>query len=102
MDKLIPIFNEYSNTNILIVGYTDGVGSQEYNLRCLKEETSVVDYLKSKGIAAHRLSSIGMGKEQPRASNDTEAGRAQNRRVEFAITANEQMIQEAQNEAGGR
>lgn len=103
LDKLIPIFNEYSNTNILIVGYTDGVGSQEYNLPLSERRAaSVVDYLKSKGIAAHRLSSIGMGKEQPRASNDTEAGRAQNRRVEFAITANEQMIQEAQNEAGGR
>lgn len=101
LDKLVPIFNEYKDTDILIVGYTDGVGSQDYNLPLSeKRAASVVAYLKSKGIASSRLSSIGLGKEEPRGDNSTEAGRAQNRRVEFAITANEKMIQDAQKEAG--
>lgn len=101
LNKLIPIFNEYPNTDILIVGYTDGVGSQEYNLPLSeKRAASVVTYLKSQGIASHRLTSIGMGKEEPRATNETQEGRAQNRRVEFAITANDKMKQEAQQEAG--
>ncbi|HUH35014.1 MAG TPA: OmpA family protein [Moheibacter sp.] len=101
LDKLVPIFNEYKDTDIMIVGYTDGVGSQDYNLPLSqKRAASVVTYLKSKGIASSRLSSIGLGKEEPRGDNSTEAGRAQNRRVEFAITANEKMIQDAQKEAG--
>lgn len=101
LDKLVPIFNEYKDTDIMIVGYTDGVGSQDYNLPLSqKRAASVVTYLKSKGIASSRLSSIGLGKEEPRGDNSTEAGRAQNRRVEFAITANEKMKQDAQKEAG--
>ena len=54
-------------------------------------------YLLSKGIGTSRLNSMGMGEKQPVASNDTDTGRAQNRRVEFAITANEEMIKDAQN-----
>lgn len=101
LDKLIPIFTEYEDTDILIVGYTDGVGSQDYNLPLSeKRAASVVTYLQSRGIASHRLSSMGLGKEQPRADNDTDAGRAQNRRVEFAITANDKMKQDAHQEAG--
>lgn len=100
LNKLIGIFNEYSDTDILVVGYTDSIGSQEYNLPLSeKRAQSVVDYLKNQGINGSRLSSIGKGKEEPRTSNATEAGRAQNRRVEFAIMANDKMKQEAQQEA---
>lgn len=101
LNKIIPIFNEYPDTDILIVGYTDGVGSQDYNLPLSeKRAASVVKYLKDNGIASKRLKYLGQGKENPRGDNDTEAGRAQNRRVEFAITANEKMKKEAQKEAG--
>lgn len=101
LNKLVQIFNEYPDTNILIVGYTDNVGSQNYNLPLSeKRAQSVVNYLVSQGIAKSRLTSMGKGIEDPRADNSTEAGRAQNRRVEFAITANDKMIEDAQKEAG--
>lgn len=101
LGKLIPIFNEYPDTNIMVVGYTDSIGSQEYNLPLSqKRAASVVEYLKTQGISTSRLSSMGQGKLSPRADNSTEAGRAQNRRVEFAITANDKMKQDAENEAG--
>ncbi|MFA5618899.1 MAG: OmpA family protein [Weeksellaceae bacterium] len=100
LEKLIPIFNQYPDTNILVVGYTDSIGSQQYNLPLSeKRAKSVVDYLATRGISNSRLSSLGKGKEEPRTSNATEAGRAQNRRVEFGITANEKMKQEAQQQA---
>jgi outer membrane protein OmpA-like peptidoglycan-associated protein len=57
---------------------------------------SVKNYLISKGIASSRMITMGRGEKEPIASNDTDAGRAQNRRVEFAITANEEMIKDAQ------
>ncbi|MDD3458019.1 MAG: OmpA family protein [Weeksellaceae bacterium] len=101
LQKLIPIFNEYPDTDLLIIGHTDSIGSQEYNLPLSEKRAgSVVDYLKSQGIASSRLSHIGRGKLEPRADNATEAGRAQNRRVEFVITANEKMKAEAEQEAG--
>lgn len=103
LSKLIEIFNEYPDTNLLIIGHTDSKGSDAYNQPLSeKRANAVVSYLTSQGIKSSRLSSKGMGKTDPIASNDTEEGRAQNRRVEFVITANEKMIQDAEKEAQGK
>lgn len=97
LDKLVPIFNEYPDTNITIYGYTDSTGTAEYNLKLSGERAaSVKNYLIGRGLNANRFSVTGMGIADPIASNETVEGRSQNRRVEFAITANEKMIQEAQ------
>ena len=53
-------------------------------------------YLVSQGVAGSRITTQGLGSSAPVASNDTEAGRSQNRRVEVAITANEEMLKKAQ------
>lgn len=101
LDKLINVFNEYSDTDILVVGFTDSKGSDAYNQGLSERRaSSVVNYLQSKGIASSRLSSLGQGESNPRGDNETDAGRAQNRRVEFAITANDKMVEEAQQQAG--
>ena len=99
LDKLISVFKEYADTNIMIYGYTDSTGSAEYNLKLSQERAnSVKNYLVTKGLASTRFSTSGMGIADPIATNDTPEGRSQNRRVEFAITANEKMIQEAKSE----
>lgn len=99
LDKLVLVFNEYKDTNIMIYGYTDSTGSAEYNLKLSGQRAaSVKDYLVSKGLVSNRFSISGMGIADPIATNDTPEGRSQNRRVEFAITANEKMIQDAQSE----
>jgi len=101
IDKLIEVFKEYPDTNLLIVGHTDNKGSQSYNLPLSqKRAQSVRDYLVSKGISSSRLTSQGKGLEEPIADNNTDQGRAQNRRVEIAITANEKMKADAAKEAG--
>lgn len=100
LNKLIEVFKEYPDTNLLIVGYTDNVGSQAYNLPLSEQRAkSVRDYLVEHGIAASRLTYIGRGIEEPIASNDTAEGRAKNRRVEIAITANDKMKADAQKQA---
>ena len=101
LDKLIPVFNQYPDTNIQIYGYTDNTGSADYNLKLSDDRAaSVKAYLATKGLSASRFVTKGMGIAEPIASNDTPEGRSQNRRVEFAITANEKMVNEAQKEAG--
>ncbi|AMA49333.1 MULTISPECIES: OmpA family protein [Flavobacterium] len=101
LDKLVPVFKEYADTDIKIYGYTDSKGSDEYNLKLSDDRSKAVkNYLASKGLNGARFITTGMGEADPLASNDTEAGRAQNRRVEFAITANQKMIQDAKNESG--
>ncbi len=101
LDKLIPVFNEYADTNIEIFGYTDNTGKPEYNLTLSGQRAeSVKNYLIAKGLAASRFKTTGLGIAEPIASNDTPEGRTQNRRVEFAITANDKMVQDAKKEAG--
>ncbi|PWA06071.1 OmpA family protein [Flavobacterium laiguense] len=96
LDKLVPVFNSYADTNIEIFGYTDNTGKPEYNLTLSqKRAESVKAYLISKGLVASRFKTSGFGIADPIATNDTPDGRSQNRRVEFAITANEKMIEEA-------
>jgi outer membrane protein OmpA-like peptidoglycan-associated protein len=96
LDKLIPVFKEYGDTNIEIFGYTDSSGKPEYNLTLSeKRAESVKAYLIGKGLVASRFKTSGYGIADPIAPNDTKEGMAQNRRVEFAITANSKMIEEA-------
>jgi outer membrane protein OmpA-like peptidoglycan-associated protein len=99
LDKLIPVFKEYADTNITIFGYTDSTGSADYNLKLSGERAaSVKSYLASKGLLIERFSVSGMGIAEPIAANDTPDGRSKNRRVEFAITANQKMLEEAKKE----
>ncbi len=100
LDKLVPVFKEYGETNIDIFGYTDSTGKPDYNLKLSRERAeSVKAYLISKGLMASRMKTTGFGIADPIATNDTEEGRSINRRVEFAITANQKMTEEAQKEA---
>ncbi|WP_367757482.1 OmpA family protein [Flavobacterium sp. WC2421] len=101
LDKLIPVFTEYPDTDITIFGYTDNTGPADYNLKLSGERAaSVRNYLVSKGVASSRFNVTGLGIADPIATNDTPEGRSQNRRVEFAITANDKMQQDAKIEAG--
>jgi len=101
LDKLVPVFKEYGETNIVIYGYTDSTGPADYNLNLSEQRAaSVRSYLASKGISSSRFTTTGMGIADPIASNDTAEGRSENRRVEFAITANEKMVKDAETEAG--
>ncbi len=97
LDKLASVLLNNPDTNINIYGYTDSKGSDDYNLKLSDRRAAAVkSYLASKGVSGDRMFTMGMGEADPVASNDTDAGRAQNRRVEFAITANEKMVNEAQ------
>jgi len=100
LDKLVKIFNQYPETNILIEGHTDNVGADAYNLSLSQKRAEAVgNYLKNNNIPANRLTIKWYGKTEPKVDNDTDAHRAQNRRVEFAITANEKMKADAKQEA---
>jgi len=84
-------------TDVQIYGHTDNVGTRAANEKVSTARASEVkNYLTNAGVPGARLSSQGLAYDYPVASNDTEAGRAQNRRVEIYITANEDMIKAAQ------
>ena len=87
-------------TDITIWGHTDNVGTAEANQKVsTNRANAVLDFLAAQGIATDRMVAEGKSYDMPVASNDTKAGRAQNRRVEVYITANEAMIAEAAAEA---
>ncbi len=99
LDKLVPVFKDYADTDITIFGYTDSKGADDYNLSLSQQRaTSVKNYLAQKGLVSSRFVIKGMGETEPIADNETDAGRSKNRRVEFAIVANEKMVQEAKSE----
>ena len=100
LDKLVVVLDKYPDTNIEIQGHTDSTGPEDYN-QALSElrALSVAGYLAVQGVKDERLSTVGFGETTPRYDNETEEGRAQNRRVDFLITANEKMISEAAEEA---
>lgn len=101
LDKLARILQEYPGSNILIEGHTDSTGSDAYNLTLSKNRAqAVTNYLLQKGIAKERLDTKWYGETQPKYDNSTVDGRAKNRRVELAIVANEELIQEAERNAG--
>lgn len=88
LDSVGKILYKYEDTQLELVGHTDSTGRDEYNMTLSRQRAnSVASYLENRGIAAQRLTTIGMGETQPIADNSTATGRAQNRRVELFITA---------------
>ena len=86
------------DTDIAVFGHTDNVGTAAANEKVsVARAESVANYLTKCGIAPSRIKSAGMSYNDPVASNDTAEGRAQNRRVEIYISANENMIRAAEN-----
>jgi outer membrane protein OmpA-like peptidoglycan-associated protein len=86
LDRVVTMLKQNPNMEILIGGHTDNVGSPASNVQLSAARASAVDvYLVSKGISNARLRTKGFGESKPVATNDTEAGRQQNRRVEFTI-----------------
>ena len=99
--KTPPNPREYDNTNIVIYGYTDSTGKVAYNQTLSEQRAEAVKtYLASKGLDSNRFETQGLGVNDPIASNETAEGRDKNRRVEFAIVANETMINSAKLEGG--
>ncbi|MCB0806168.1 MAG: OmpA family protein [Bacteroidales bacterium] len=86
LDRLYKLMQETPSLKIEISGHTDNVGSATYNQKLSENRAkAVVDYLLDKGVSESRLKYKGYGFEKPVASNETEAGRQQNRRTEFEI-----------------
>jgi outer membrane protein OmpA-like peptidoglycan-associated protein len=80
------VLKEYNKTVIEVAGHTDSTGSDQYNQQLSERRAaSVANYLVGQGITQQRLMTVGAGESRPVASNDTEAGRSQNRRVEMTI-----------------
>ncbi|HEY1951978.1 MAG TPA: OmpA family protein [Gemmatimonadaceae bacterium] len=90
LQQLATSLEKYPNSDILIVGHTDSVGTDAYNLDLSQRRAMAAStLLQSLGVPSTRLHAVGKGRSEPIQPNDTEAGRAQNRRVEVAIYASE-------------
>lgn len=86
LNSLVQVFKEFNKNGVEIVGHTDSTGSMQLNQDLSNRRAqSVAAYLTASGVAASRISAFGVGPNQPIASNDTAAGRAQNRRVEINL-----------------
>lgn len=95
--KLGRILNEYPDTRLTIQGHTDNKGDDNYNRQLsAKRADAVRDYLIANGVQGGRLNTTAYGESAPIASNDTEAGRAKNRRVEVVIVANDELKRKAE------
>ncbi len=100
LNKLADIFKEYPQTNILVEGHTDNTGSDSYNLTLSKNRAqAVTGYLVDSGVDRGRFTTKWYGESQPKYDNSTAEGRAQNRRVEIAIVANEELKEQAKEQA---
>ena len=100
LNQLASSLDKYPNTSLIIVGHTDAVGTADYNHDLsLRRSAAAARYLASRGVS-RTIATRGMGETEPVATNDTEAGRQQNRRVEVAIYASEAFAAEARRQAG--
>lgn len=99
LNELARSLSEYSETNLLIVGHTDAVGRDSYNMDLSERRAaSAARYLRSRGVDRN-IETVGRGEREPVATNDTDSGRSKNRRVEVAIYANQDMIDRARRQA---
>ena len=87
LDENLAVLKSRPKMTITIVGYTDSDGNDAYNQKLSETRASVVmQYFVEKGIPAGRMQAVGKGKSNPIADNKTDAGKAQNRRIEIEFT----------------
>ncbi|HWW79284.1 MAG TPA: OmpA family protein [Steroidobacteraceae bacterium] len=87
LNKLVTFLNTYPNRTVVVEGYTDSVGSDDYNQGLSERRADgVKSYLVRRGVGSERLTALGKGKADPVAGNDSADGRQQNRRVEVVIS----------------
>lgn len=102
LNELARNLSKYGDSNLLIAGHTDAVGSADYNQGLSERRArSAARYLTAQGVSTY-IATAGLGEREPVASNTTEAGRAQNRRVEVAIYASSVLQENARRQAAGR
>ena len=100
LDKLGEILQKYPETNIIVEGDTDSVGSEEFNQKLSEQRAeAVANYLISINVSHKRLMTVGYGETRPTDTNLTEEGRQANRRVEIAIIANDKLKEKARADA---
>ena len=100
--KLATILNKYEDTEVLLEGHTDASGSEEYNMELSeKRAKSVASHLGGLQVNPTRFTIMGYGESQPIATNESDAGRSLNRRVEVAIFANEKLKKVAKDKTQG-
>src|SRR5690554_5844533 len=86
LDSVAEVLKEYKSTMIQVGGHTDSVGGDQYNMMLSQQRAqAVANVLSGFGVQSVRMDVVGFGKTQPIASNATESGRAQNRRVELIL-----------------
>ena len=86
LDKVAATLTEYEKTYVDVLGHTDSTGTDAYNQTLSEQRASTVaSYLSGRGVKQARLATRGYGESQPRTTNTTEEGRAQNRRVEIRL-----------------
>ena len=87
LNEVANVLTQYTDTRVNIAGHTDSTGNADYNQRLSERRAeSVGRYLSQNGVSSMRLNTLGYGATRPVASNDSEQGRAQNRRVEITLT----------------
>ena len=90
--KFAETLKQYLDTEILVAGHTDNVGTEQYNMSLSQQRANAVaNVLKTNAVSRNRLTILGYGEKNPVADNTAESGREQNRRVEFAIVANDKL-----------
>ncbi len=102
LNSLAQNLSRYGDSNLMIAGHTDAVGSSDYNQGLSdRRADSAARYLTAHGVSRY-IATAGLGEREPVGSNSTEAGRQQNRRIEIAIYASAALQEDARRQAGGR
>jgi len=102
LDALAASLEKYDDSDLLIVGHTDAIGTRSYNQNLSERRSeSAARYLRSRGVNRF-IETRGLGEDDPVATNDTDEGRSRNRRVEVAIYAGEELKEQARREAATR
>jgi outer membrane protein OmpA-like peptidoglycan-associated protein len=102
LSELAQSLRDYEGTSVLVVGHTDARGTDAYNQSLSERRANAARaYLRELGVQADRVDALGKGEAEPVASNESDSGRQENRRVEVAIFASEDLQAEMQRRHGG-